>query len=426
MTASASALAAAQRALPALLSNRPDPVGWAEEEQLAARVVWSHLVEPGDAVASRLIAELSPLGALQALEARDQLSTQDVAATDFAEGRRRWLPRLSAASIETSLDVADRVQARLLVPGDAEWPQQVDDLGPHAPLALWVRGQPGILARLQPSVAMVGARAATSYGEHVAMEVAADLAGSGIPIVSGAAYGIDGAAHRASLAAGGTTVALLAGGVDRPYPAGHADLIERILASGAVVSEVPCGSAPTKWRFLQRNRIIAALAEVTVVVEAGWRSGSLNTASHALAIGRTVAAVPGPVTSAASAGAHRLLREGAICVTNADDVRELLRETDILEHLDHRGGDVGGRDARGRHERGRDDRGRDERGDERPPTDDRSRVRDALSTRVWRDPDELARRSGMAATDVESVLGLLALSGEVESGFLGWRRAPSR
>ena len=426
MTASASALAAAQRALPALLSNRPDPVGWAEEEQLAARVVWSHLVEPGDAVASRLIAELSPLGALQALEARDQLSTQDVSATDFAEGRRRWLPRLSAASIETSLDVADRVEARLLVPGDAEWPQQVDDLGPHAPLALWVRGQPGMLARLQPSVAMVGARAATSYGEHVAMEVAADLAGSGIPIVSGAAYGIDGAAHRASLAAGGTTVALLAGGVDRPYPAGHADLIERILVSGAVVSEVPCGSAPTKWRFLQRNRIIAALAEVTVVVEAGWRSGSLNTASHALAIGRTVAAVPGPVTSAASAGAHRLLREGAICVTNADDVRELLRETDILEHLDPRGGDVGGRDDQGRDERGRDDRGRDERGDERPPTDDRSRVRDALSTRVWRDPDELARRSGMAATDVESVLGLLALSGEVESGFLGWRRVPSR
>lgn len=406
--ASAAALAVVRHALPALLAAGAAPAGWAEEDQLAARVVWSHLVEPGDAVAGRLIAELSPLGALEALEAREQLSTQDVAAKDFAEGRRRWLPRLSAASVETALGVAARVGARLVVPGDGEWPDQVDDLGPHAPLALWVRGQPGILARLRPSVAMVGARAATSYGEHVAMEIAADLAGSGIPIVSGAAYGIDGAAHRAALAAGGTTVALLAGGVDRPYPAGHADLIERILASGAVVSEVPCGSAPTKWRFLQRNRIIAALAEVTVVVEAGWRSGSLNTASHALAIGRTVAAVPGPVTSAASAGAHRLLRDGAMCVTNADDVRELLGEPDILDHLEDRGDDRGGR------------------GGERPPTDDRSRVRDALSTRVWRDSDELARRSGMAATDVESVLGLLALSGEVENGFLGWRRVLSR
>ena len=396
----AAAVATAQRALPSILSSRASPTTSLEEPQLAARVVWSHLVEPGDAVAGRLIAELSPLAALEAIDGHERLSTGEVSAKEFGEGRRRWLPRLSAASIGAALEVAGRVHARLVVPGDVEWPEQVDDLGPHAPLALWVRGEAGTLARRRPSVAMVGARAATSYGEHVAVELAADLAGSGIPIVSGAAYGIDGAAHRASLAAGGTTVALLAGGVDRPYPAGHGELIDRIVASGAVASEVPCGSAPTKWRFLQRNRIIAALADVTVVVEAGWRSGSLNTASHALAIGRTVGAVPGPITSAASAGAHRLLREGAVCVTSADDVRELLGRSGIL---DLPRGD----------------------GDERPPTDDRSRVRDALSTRVWRDPDDLARRSGMAATDVESVLGLLVLAGEVESGYLGWRRVSS-
>lgn len=400
MTASADALDAVRRALPSLRSHAAPRADAAEELQLAARVVWSHLVEPGDAVASRLIAELSPTGALRALDEDRQLSAPETSAKEFADGRRRWLPRLSAGPIGTALEVAARANVRLVVPGDEEWPDQVDDLGPHAPLALWVRGRPGVMRALRPSVAMVGARAATSYGEHVAMELAADLAGSGIPVVSGAAYGIDGAAHRAALAAGGTTVALLAGGVDRPYPAGHGRLIDHIAESGAVVSEVPCGSAPTKWRFLQRNRIIAALADVTVVVEAGWRSGSLNTASHALAIGRTVAAVPGPVTSAASAGAHRLLREGAVCVTSADEVRELFGRAGTLEPP--RPG-----------------------GDDRPPTDDRSRVRDALSTRAWRDPDDLARRSGMSPDEVESVLGLLVLTGEVESGYLGWRRVAS-
>ena len=157
------------------------------------------------------------------------------------------------------------------------------------------------------------------------MELSADLAGHGVSVVSGAAYGIDGAAHRAALTAGGTTIALLAGGADRPYPAGHGELIERIAASGAVVSEAPCGTTPTKWRFLQRNRLIAALSDATVVVEAGWRSGSLNTAAHAAALSRPLGAVPGPVTSAASAGCHRLLREfDARCVTNSADALELL------------------------------------------------------------------------------------------------------
>ena len=149
-------------------------------------------------------------------------------------------------------------------------------------------------------------------------------AASGAVIVSGGAYGIDGAAHRAALGVGGATVALLAGGVDRAYPQGHQQLLRTIAASGAVVSEVPCGTAPTKWRFLSRNRIIAALSDATVVIEAGWRSGSLNTAGHAAALGRPLGAVPGPVTSAASAGCHRLLREyDARCVTTAAEVREL-------------------------------------------------------------------------------------------------------
>jgi DNA processing protein len=224
-------------------------------------------------------------------------------------------------------------------------------------------------------------------------------------VVSGGAYGIDGAAHRAALAVGGLTVALLAGGADRAYPVGHSQLIGRIAEDGVVVSEVPCGSTPTKWRFLQRNRLIAALTSATVVVEAGWRSGSLNTAAHASALSRGLGAVPGPITSAASAGTHRLLREfGAECITSAADVRELLGI-----------GAAPGRAAPGNAPLGRG-------GGERPPTDDAMRVRDALSTRVWRDADDLGQRTGMARDEVEAILGLLHLEGDVTFKGGGWRR----
>jgi DNA processing protein len=239
------------------------------------------------------------------------------------------------------------------------------------------------------------------------MELAADLAGAGIPVVSGGAYGIDGAAHRAALEVGGVTVALLAGGADRSYPVGHTDLIERVTGSGVVVSEVPCGATPTKWRFLQRNRLIAALSDATIVVEAGWRSGSLNTAGHAASLGRPLGAVPGPVTSAASAGTHRLLREfDAACITSADDVKELL-ELDALPAL---------RLASSQRVPG----------ESRPPTDDATRVRDALSTRSPRDVSEIARRAGMSADHVEAVLGLLLLQDVVLRSPAGWRMASAQ
>ena len=203
----------------------------------------------------------------------------------------------------------------------ASW---VDELGVHAPIGLWVRGRPDALAWSVPTIALVGARAATGYGEHVAMEASAGLVDRGFAIVSGGAYGIDGMAHRAALASDGTTIAFLAGGIDRFYPLGHESLLTRIAQTGAVVSELPCGAAPTKWRFLQRNRLIAAASQATVVLEAGIRSGSLNTAGHAAALGRPLGAVPGPVTSPASAGCHRLLREfDAMCVVDADQMAEL-------------------------------------------------------------------------------------------------------
>lgn len=366
-----------------------------------ARIVWNLLTEPGDGVAGRLLAETGSAEALRRLIANALAPSDVLTRRDLAEGTKRWRPRLAQTAVAHALEVAAVRGVRHLAPGDPGWPEQLADLGDNAPLSLWVRGDPAALGLLVPSVALVGARAATSYGDHVAVELAADLAGGGIPVVSGAAYGIDGAAHRAALAVGGVTVALLAGGVDRPYPAGHGDLIDRIARAGAVVSEVPCGSAPTKWRFLARNRLIAALSSATVVVEAGWRSGSLNTAGHAAALGRPIGAVPGPVTSAASAGCHRLLREfGAECVTSADDVRDLLSLGDGVR-------------ARARGEG---------LPDGRPQTDDRSRVRDALSVRASRDVDDLARRSGMSPADVEGHLGMMLLDAEATRDGRGWRR----
>ncbi|GAA3772472.1 DNA-processing protein DprA [Microbacterium kribbense] len=378
----------------------------ADEQRLQrayAAAVWSCLVEPGDGVAGRLIAALGPDEALREVigGARGGLAADaaEVDADDMHQALARWRPRLEADAIALALGVARGRGIQLVVPDDPGWPATLNDLGEHAPVCLWVRGNAAALAHADPAIAIVGARAATGYGEHIAGEFAAELAGRGVTVVSGAAYGIDGAAHRGALSAGGVTVAMLAGGVDRPYPAGHTQLLERIAVTGAVASEVPCGSAPTKWRFLQRNRLIAALGRATVVVEAGWRSGSLNTAAHAADLGRPLGAVPGPVTSGSSAGCHRMLREfDACCVTTADEAAELV-------------------------------------GLDRPPvdatldlgpawngTDERSRVIDALSTRAARGIDDIARRCGMAPGEVRVQLGMLALEGTAQSQSDRWRR----
>lgn len=298
-----------------------------------ARAVWSGVAEPGDAAAGALV---SALGADVALEgllagwtadrfAETALDTgTKLEGVDVAAGLERWMPRATSDAATSAFQRAARVGAVLLTPADAEWPAGFADLGSQGPIALWVRGNTQHLRTLGESICVTGARAATGYGEHVAMEAAAGLVDRGYTVISGAAYGIDGMVHRAALASRGVTVAFLAGGVDRFYPSGHDALLTRIAEQGAVVSEIPCGAPPTKWRFLQRNRLLAAAARATVIVEAGWRSGSLNTAAHASALGRPVGAVPGPVTSAASAGCHRLLREGlAQCVTNAEEMAEL-------------------------------------------------------------------------------------------------------
>ncbi|WP_258059867.1 DNA-processing protein DprA [Rathayibacter sp. AY1A7] len=311
-------------------------------------------------------------------------------------GLARWRPRLDRRLLFRRLEIAERLGARLLLPGAPVWPESLDDLGPHAPLLLWLRGDP---AAFDPPhrLALVGARAATGYGEHVAAELAAGVAARGVSVVSGGAFGIDAVAHRAALGSGGRTVAFLAGGADRLYPTAHADLLHRIIATPgcAVATEVPPGTTPTRWRFLQRNRLIAASTAGTVVVEAGARSGSLNTAGHAAALGRPLGAVPGPVTSASSAGCHRLLREyAATCVTSPADVLELLA--------------VGDAD-----------------GSCRALTAAEARVLAVVESEGGCDAATVARLSGDSLDSALSALGALLADGRVHRSEDGdWERAP--
>ncbi|MFV0551003.1 MAG: DNA-processing protein DprA, partial [Anaerorhabdus sp.] len=212
-----------------------------------------------------------------------------------------------------------------------EWPSALDDLGDRRPYVLWTRGATSFLARpLNDLVTITGARASTSYGDHVAGQLASDLANAERLVVAGGAYGIEGAAHRAALASGGDTIAVMANGVDRMYPMGHRELLERVADLGLIVSEVPPGAVPTRHRFIARARIMAALSAATVVVEAGVRSGSMTVARRARELGRTVGAVPGPVTSSQSLGPHRLLNEGAFLVSHLSDL-DSRREPEVAD-----------------------------------------------------------------------------------------------
>jgi DNA processing protein len=281
-------------------------------------MVLSMIVEPDDAVTGRLLDELGTLELFRLAELDDAvpgLSTVD------AQVWRAQFQHSDARTLEQHIVEAERAGIGALIPGDKEWPSALDDLGDRRPYVLRTRGTTSFLARpLSDLVTITGARASTSYGVHVAGQLASDLASAERIIVAGGAYGIEGAAHRAALASGGDTIAVVANGVDRPYPMGHRELLERVADLGLMVSEVPPGAVPTRHRFLARARLMAALSATTVVVEAGVRSGSMTVARRAHELGRAVGAVPGPVTSATSAGPHELLRDGASLVTDAADL----------------------------------------------------------------------------------------------------------
>ena len=297
--------------------------GEAETSDRVARAALSRLSEPGD---TRLAVLVDRLGAGKVYEALRNEEDVTGVYTDVAA-------RLRGLDPERELEEAAAKGIRFVCPGDPEWPAGLDELNRTeplqgrggSPLGLWVRGPLSLAETCRCSVAVVGSRSATTYGSGVASGIGAELAAAGTCVVSGAAYGIDQAAHRGALAGKGPTVSVLACGVDRAYPAAHKNLLDYIADVGVVASELPPGCSPTRLRFLARNRLIAALSAGTVVVEAAARSGALNTANWAGRLNRVVMGVPGPVTSAPSEGVHQLIRQrGASLVTCGADVLELI------------------------------------------------------------------------------------------------------
>ncbi len=389
------------------------------QNERLARAALSRLMEPQDSAGLALV---QVAGALDALGiATGQLSygpaleqeltgvlaehSSTASWAGLGAALKRWAPRVPDLAPERDLATMQRLGGRLIIPGDDIWPGQLGDLGIHEPICLWWRGVEQELPAAAKSIALVGSRDSTSYGAAVTGDLAYSLAQRGFTVVSGGAYGIDAHAHRAALAGSSEsmpTIAVMAGGVDRFYPSGNEDLLRAVANQGAVLAEVPPGSAPTRYRFLQRNRLIAALASVTVVVEARWRSGALNTAHHAESLGRAVGAVPGSVHSANSAGCHRLLRDGgAICVTDAGEVAELAAPSgDFLP--DVRDGGSAVHDGL---------------------TLEDLILLDALPLRSTSSVEKLCTVAGLGPESVRAGLGRLGLLGLAESRNGGWKRS---
>jgi DNA processing protein len=385
-----------------------------------ARAALTRVAEPGDVTLTGLVSRHGAEAVVA--ELRD-------GNTFGLEQARVWRLRLDGYDPASDLEVAGGCGARLVCPGDEEWPACLDDLagvlglsrrGASAtygsgaggdpirnggvPLALWARGRGHLSDLCARSVALVGSRAATAYGTEVAGDIAYSVASRGISIVSGAAYGVDGAAHRGALGAGAPTVAVLACGVDVSYPRGHATLLQRVVDDGLVLSEVPPGTSPSRIRFLVRNRLIAALGCGTVVVEAALRSGALNTARWAEQLLRPVMGVPGPVTSAMSAGVHQLIRDGIAClVTDGDEVLETVSE--MGEHLAPvRAGETRPRDH----------------------LDELTmRVLEAVPAVRAVGTDRIARTAGLPVHEVQVKLGRLLLQDFVEQCGQQWRLSRS-
>ena len=329
----------------------------------------------------------------------------------LATRRLRWNRRMER-TLNAEAHMAATCGAWLVTPADPLWPPQLNDLGPARPYGLWCRGDSRHLLDVAsaPSVALVGSRDPSIYGTEATTHLAAELARRGYTVISGGAMGIDIAAHRAALTQQGSdlpTIAFMAGGLDRLYPAQNSDALNMIVDRGLIMSEVSVGNTPTRWRFLERNRLIAALARHTIVVEARWRSGALNTARHAMEIGRTLWAVPGQINSPNSVGTNRLLRDGL--------AQTLTEAADILEYDAAAGFELGTE-----HESEWDQAASSSTLDEL--TERQGRVWDDLSQRSYRGVDEIAAALGLSARDVMADLFHLERCGLAESSGTSWRK----
>ena len=384
----------------------------AEMAEHFARATFALITEPGDRFAGALIAALSPEIVLELLIARSssvefssRLSAVDALQEIedrlggfedlFADAMQRWLPRLVLADVVSSFEVAARFKARLLIPKSRFWPDQLSDLAEATPHCLWYRSNLDEPRTAAASISIVGSRNSTSYGDWVTSEIVADCATRDLTIVSGGAYGIDATAHRSALANDQNTIAFLAGGIDRLYPSGNAAIFEKVIERGAAVAEQAPGASPTKWRFLQRNRLIAAMSSATIVVEAGQRSGALNTVAHALELGRSVGAVPGPITSQTSAGCNRIISEGLVSSICAPG-----EAADLA--LGKAGWFQDPFDGLGSYE---------------------TRALDAMTWGALPEP-QLASRAGLTARELSIALRQLSLLGHVKQTDKGWLKLP--
>ena len=331
----------------------------------------------------------------------------------LATRRLRWNRRMER-TLNAEAHMAATCGAWLVTPADPLWPPQLNDLGPARPYGLWCRGDSRHLLDVAsaPSVALVGSRDPSIYGTEATTHLAAELARRGYTVISGGAMGIDIAAHRAALTQQGSdlpTIAFMAGGLDRLYPAQNSDALNMIVDRGLIMSEVSVGNTPTRWRFLERNRLIAALARHTIVVEARWRSGALNTARHAMEIGRTLWAVPGQINSPNSVGTNRLLRDGL--------AHTLTEAADILEYDAAAGFELGTE-----HESEWDPASAASSTALDELTERQGRVWDDLSPRSYRGVDEIAAALGLSARDVMADLFHLGRCGLAESSGTSWRK----
>lgn len=288
-----------------------------------ALVAWQSITEPGDILAGHLRTELGAERTIQMIADRtplaDWISALSYKPEHLARSLDYWQSKYNEEHIARIIDQSHILELELLTPEHPHWPSHLADLGPAAPSALWAKGNTSKLVHLERSATITGSRAATSYGTEVTAMLADALAANSAAIVSGGSFGIEAQALRTALAANAPTVAITTGGLGRDYPAAHADLYKRVSDQGVVLSESPIGNTPTRWRMLQRNRLLATLSTATIVVEAGARSGAINTAAHASILGRALGAVPGHILSHHSAGCHRILTEFSARLIDAPD-----------------------------------------------------------------------------------------------------------
>ncbi|GAA4259847.1 DNA-processing protein DprA [Dactylosporangium darangshiense] len=378
-----------------------------------AWLVLAALTTPGNREVGSLIRRTGPLQALDQVLHGVGISPQLTAAVDASLKPNDRAPGVVDHVADDMLRRADRLGARIVTPADHEWPPALADLAAishdHSPdrrdtdppLCLWLRGPLRLAETLQRSVSVAGVRAMTGYGQYVASDFAYGLAERGWTIVSGGALGVDVTAHRGALAGGGATIAVLACGIDRAYPAANAAVLEHIGADGLLVTEWPPGTQPRQTQFLARNRVIAAATRGTVMIEAGARSGARNTLGYARLLQRAAMVVPGPVNSAMSAGCHIELRQpDTVLVTGVEE---------IIEEI----GSIG----------------------QPAPTGQRpDEVLDALQARILdgvqphraMPAEQIAATAGVSDRDAKRTLPLLAKLGLVVASPDGYRRSARR